>query len=100
MSPVNKRLSESAQTNLDIVGGALLRSFLIGGAILIGWALMILLLGDFVFGVNQSIWGFTITRDQFTLFNLCGIGLFKMTLLFLFLAPYLAIEWLLWDRSD
>ena len=75
---------------LETLARILIRSFLLGWALLLLWFVFYLFLPGWMYEMNTR-W-FNIDRHEFDLINYCGIGFVKMCILLFFLFPYLSIR--------
>ena len=75
---------------LEALAKVLIRSFLMGVALLALWFVLFLVGGDWVYRVH-SRW-FEITRPDFDLMSYFGMALLKISILTFFLIPYLSIR--------
>ena len=82
---------------LETLARILIRSFLLGWALLLLWFVFYLFLPGWMYEMNTR-W-FNIDRHEFDLINYCGIGFVKITLLLFFLFPYLSIKLILWKKK-
>jgi hypothetical protein len=81
---------------LPILAKILLRSFLFGLALLLLWFLLYLIAPGWMFEMNAK-W-FNINKRDFELINYFGMGFVKVSILFFFFIPYLAIRSMLRKR--
>jgi len=82
---------------LDALGRVLLRSFLLGYALLLLWAAIYLAAGTILYGPAHKLFG--LTSHEVDLIQYCGIGFVKCLLLVFFLFPYVAIRLVLRRRT-
>jgi len=75
---------------LEALAKVLIRSFLIGVALLALWFILFLVGGDWIYRIH-SRW-FEITKRDFDLMNYFGMALLKISILTFFLIPYLSIR--------
>ena len=75
---------------LDLVAKVLLRCFILGCMLLLVWAGLFLLAGDFMFQLHRQLFG--LTQHEMALIHYCGIALVKVLVLLFFLFPYIAIR--------
>ncbi len=75
---------------LQTLATILIRSFLFGYAFLLLWAVLYLVVPGWLFEINAK-W-FDIGKRDFVLINYFGMGFMKISILLLFLIPYLAIR--------
>ncbi len=78
---------------LDALAKVLIRSFLIGAALLAWWFFFFLAGGEWAYRIH-SRW-FEITPRDFDLMNYYGMALLKISILTFFLIPYLSIRLIL-----
>ncbi len=82
---------------LQMLATIFLRSFLFGIAFLLLWFLLYVIAPGWLFEINAK-W-FDIGRRDFELINYFGMGFMKISILFFFLLPYLAIRSMLRKRT-
>ena len=75
---------------LEALAKVLIRSFLMGVALLALWFFFFLAGGQWAYRIH-SRW-FEITKRDFDLMNYCGMALLKISILTFFLIPYLSIR--------
>ena len=79
------------------LAGILIRSFLLGVALLLLWFVLYLIAPQWIFEMNAG-W-FNTDKHTFDLINYFGIGFVKIVILLFFLFPYLLIKWALWKKT-
>ena len=79
---------------LEALAKVLIRSFLMGMALLALWFVLFLAGGDWVYRVHEG-WFDEITKRDFDLMNYCGMALLKISIVTFFLIPYLSIRLIL-----
>jgi hypothetical protein len=72
------------------VSGVLLRCMIYSFILVLWWAAMILVGGDWVYRIQSVFFG--LSRHEFDLINYCGIGLLKVFMFMAFVIPWLAIR--------
>ena len=82
--------SECSDIFLQTFATILIRSFLFGLAFLLLWAVLYLIVPEWLFEINIK-W-FNIGKRDFDLINYFGMGFMKISILLLFFIPYLAIR--------
>ena len=65
-------------------------SFLLGAGLLLVWWAMVVLVGDWMFGVHGHWFG--ISRTAFAALHYGGMGLLKILIVVFFLIPYLSLR--------
>jgi hypothetical protein len=92
------RAAESTESNdiLESVAKVLIRSFLLGAALLALWWCIFLVGGDRMYELH-SRW-FDLTRHEFDVINYCGMAFVKIGIFVLFLIPYVSIRMVLRGR--
>ena len=75
---------------LEAVSRVLIRCFVIVVIGLLLWGGMILLAGDWVYGVHSTV--FPMTQDQFYAIHYTLIALTKIFIFLFFLVPYVSIK--------
>jgi len=90
--------SESTESNdiLESVAKVLIRSFLLGAALLALWWCIFLVGGDRMYELH-SRW-FDLTRHEFDVINYCAMAFAKIGITFLLLIPYISIRIVLRKR--
>jgi hypothetical protein len=90
--------SEHNDIFLQTLAMILIRSFLLGLALLLLWFLLYLIVPDWMFNINVR-W-FNIDKHDFELINYCGMGFVKISLLVFFFFPYLSIRLVLRKKKE
>jgi hypothetical protein len=90
-------MNKDEQDNLlDQVAGIFLRCFLMCYALLLLWAVIYFLVGNWTYGI-QAGW-FELSRHDFALVNYCAIAFTKICAIIFFLFPYLSIKLVLRNK--
>ncbi|MFP6582374.1 MAG: hypothetical protein VCD00_07430 [Candidatus Hydrogenedentota bacterium] len=93
----NLDTNRTIDATLKVVGEVLLRSFIIGFALLLLSGISLLFVSGLMGDITESLFG--IEPEVFASINLLSIALFKMCLFTFFLFPYIAIQWTLSRRN-
>jgi len=80
------------------LGKVLLRSCILGIALLLLWFVFFLVGDDWAYGIHSK-W-FEITKHDFDLMNYYGMAFVKMIIFLLFLIPYLSIKMISRSTKD
>ena len=91
-------IDEVRRARLEVVGSVLIRALVVGMGLLVIWFVLSLCCTDFILSVHGPMYG--VTKEQFLLISYVGMGLMKVFLLLGFLAPYVAIRWVLAGESE
>lgn len=85
-------MSDSTTVNvlLDAMGKVLLRCWIFGFLVLLGWFAAVTLAGDLVYGVHGSM--FDLTRSQLSSIHYCGMGFLKLFVGIFFFFPWISIR--------
>jgi len=75
---------------LDALAMVLLRCFLLGVLLLLVWAGVFLIAGDFVYRMNGPVFG--LSQHEMNLMHFYGIVFVKCIVLLFFLFPYIALR--------
>jgi len=82
---------------MEAAASVLLKGLILGIAFLLLWFGIYHFAGEFGLKVHGALFG--IGAYEFALVNYCGMGLFKILVIALFLIPYVAIRWALKTRE-
>ena len=85
--------NERSNIFLQKLAAVLIRSFFLGSALLLLWSFVYLIAPGWLFETNARL--FDIEKRDFVLINYFGLGFTKISIVLLFLCPYLAIKWTL-----
>jgi hypothetical protein len=88
--------SKELDQTLGTVASVLIRCFFLVFAFVLFWFLFFILTGEWGYRFH-SRW-FPLSFRDYVLLNYCGIAFMKICNIFLFLIPYLAIQWFLKSR--
>lgn len=89
--------SDGLNDTLDAVSRVLLWCFIFATALALFWFCMMVLAGDWVYGMQS--WFITMTREQFDLIMYSALASVKMATFFLFLFPCIGIRLVLRGRK-
>lgn len=78
------------QKHLDVIARILIRCFVGGMALLVVWFAWFVFAGDWIYQVH-SRW-FQIPRQAFDAIHYAGMAVTKITIILLFLLPWIAIK--------
>jgi hypothetical protein len=91
-------IDEGQSARLEVVGSVLIRALAVGVGLLLVWFLLSLCCTDFIISIHGPMYG--VTKEQFLLISYVGMALMKIHLFLFFLAPYIAIRWVLAGKSE
>jgi hypothetical protein len=72
------------------LAGVLLRSWVLGFALLFVWSAAAFFTGDFIYSVHAQMFG--LSRHELDLIFYCGMGLLKVLVLVFFFFPWIAVK--------
>ena len=81
---------ETCENFFETLAKVLLRSCILGIALLLLWFVFFLVGDDWAYGIHSQ-W-FEITKHDFDLMNIYGMAFVKMSIFLFFLIPYLSIR--------
>ena len=70
-----------------------------GAGFLVAWFVLYQMTGSWGYSFHRDIWS-GLSRRQYDLINLCGMGLLKLGLFGFFLLPYLGIRLAFWKPHE
>ena len=90
-------MTDSNREQFDTLAKVLLRSFVLGYALLLLWVGTYVLVGGVIYGVHGQMFG--LTPHEVEVIHYCGIAFVKCIGLLFFLFPYVAIRWIMRKRA-